>query len=186
MSIAVRKPKRVTFDEYLAFEESSPVRHELIEGVIFAITGGSDTHNIICGNLLIDIGGPLRGRCQTFQGQMKLKVEHHTDGDGYYPDIMVSCSPTDRERLYRKEPVLLIEVLSPSTESLDRGGKFVNYTHIPLLQEYVLVAQDVPQVEIMRRRNAWRPDFLFMGDALTLECVNLSIPVATIYQTLTF
>ena len=186
MSTALRKPKRVTFDEYLAFDETSAVRHELIEGVIFAMSSGSDTHNIICGNLLIDIGGPLRGRCQTFQGQMKLKVDHLTDGDGYYPDIMVSCSPTDRERLFRKEPVLLMEVLSPSTESLDRGGKFANYVQIPSLQEYVLVAQDVPQVEIMRRRQAWRPEFLFMGDTLVIESVGLSLPVATIYQTLTF
>ena len=89
-------------------------------------------------------------------------------------------------RLFRKEPVLLIEVLSPSTESLDRGGKFANYTGIPSLQEYVLVAQDVPQVEIMRRRNAWRPDFLFMGDTLVLDSVGLSIPVSAIYQTLAF
>ena len=186
MSIALRKPKRVTFDEYLAFEETSAVRHELIEGVIFAMSGGSDTHNIICGNLFLQIAGPLLGKCQTFQSQMKLKVEHQTDGDGYYPDIMVSYAPTDREPLCRKEPVLLIEVLSPSTESLDRGGKFANYVQIPSLQDYVLVAQDVPQIEIMRRRNAWRPEFLFMEDTLVLESVNLSIPVATIYQTLTF
>lgn len=186
MSTPLRKPNRVSFDEYLAFEETSEIRHELIEGVIFAMSGGSDAHNIICTNLTIEIGAPLRGRCQTFQGQMKLKVEHQFDGDGYYPDLMVSCSPTDRERQYRKEPVLLVEVLSPSTESLDRGGKFANYTSIPTLQEYVLVAQDVPQIEIMSRRNAWRPQFLFMNDTLVLESVGLSIPVASIYQTMTF
>ena len=186
MSTALRRPQRVTFDEYLAFEETSTVRHELINGVIFAMSGGSDSHNIITGNLFLQIAGPLLGKCQTFQGQMKLKVDHQTDGDGYYPDIMVSCAPTDRERYFRKEPVLLIEVLSPSTEALDRGGKFGNYAQIPSLQEYVLVAQDVPQVEVMRRRNAWRPEFLFMDDTLVLESVGLSVPVTTIYQTLTF
>lgn len=186
MNIALRQPRRVSFKEYLAFEETSEVRHELIEGVIFAMSGGSDAHNIICTNLTIEIGAPLRGKCQTFQGQMKLKVEHQYDGDGYYPDLMVTCSSTDRERLYRKEPVLLVEVLSPSSESLDRGGKFANYTSIPSLQEYVLVAQDVPQIEIMRRRNAWKPDFIFMSDTLVLESVGLSIPVANIYQTLAF
>lgn len=186
MSTALRKPNRVTFDEYLAFEETSAARHELINGVIFAMSGGSDRHNIITGNLFLQIAAPLIGKCQTFQGQMKLKVEHQTDGDGYYPDIMVSCSATDRERYYRKEPMLLIEVLSPSTEALDRGGKFGNFVQIPSLQEYVLVAQDVPQVEVMRRRNAWRPEFLFMGDTLVLESVGLSVPVTTIYQTLTF
>lgn len=186
MNIALRQPKRVTFDEYLVFDETSQARHELINGVIFAMSGASDRHNVVCGNLFLHIGGALIGKCQTFQGMMKLKVEHQTDGDGYYPDIMVSCAPTDRERYYRKEPVLLIEVLSPSTEALDRGGKFANYVQIPSLQEYVLVAQDVPQLEVMRRRNAWRPEFLFMDDTLVLESVGLSIPVATIYQTLTF
>ncbi len=186
MSIPLRKPSRVTFDEYLEFEEAAAIRHELIEGVIFAMSGGSDAHNIICTNLTHEIGGPLRGKCQTFQGQIKLEVEHHDDGDGYYPDLLVTCAPTDRERLFGKKPVLLVEVLSPSTEGLDRGGKFANYIRIPSLQEYVLVAQDVPQIEIMRRRKAWQPDFLFMGDTVELESVGLSIPVAAIYQTLTF
>ncbi len=186
MSVALRKPNRVTFDEYLVFEETSETRHELINGVLFAMSGGTDRHNLITGNLFLQIAGPLLGKCQTFQGQMKLKLDHATDVDGYYPDIMVSCAPTDRERLYRKEPVLLIEAPSPSTEALDRGGKFGNYVQIPSVQEYLLVAQDVPQVEIMRRRNAWRPEFLFMDDTLVLESVGLSIPLTAIYQTIDF
>lgn len=186
MSVAVRRPARVTFDEYLAFEEASEARHELINGALFAMSGGTDRHNLITGNLFLRIAGPLLGKCQTFQGQMKLRVNHAAGGDGYYPDIMVSCAPTDRERLYRQEPVLLIEVLSPSTERADRGDKLVNYLQIPSLQEYVLVAQDVPQVELMRRRQAWNPEFLFMPDTLVLESVGLTVPVTSIYQTLTF
>jgi Uma2 family endonuclease len=183
---ALRKPGRVTFDEYLAFEETCEARHELVGGVLFAMSGGTDRHNIITGNLFLHIAGPLIGKCQVFQGQMKLKVEHQTDGDGYYPDILASCTETDRERLYRREPVLLIEVLSDSTERYDRGDKMLNYLQIPSLQEYVLVAQDVPHVEIMRRRQAWKPDYLFMNDTLVLESVGLNIPVSAIYQTLTF
>ena len=186
MSVALRKDAKMTFDEFLAFEETSTVRHELINGVMFAMSGGTDRHNIINGNLFLKIAGPLLGSCQTFQGQMKLKVAHQVDGDGYYPDLMVSGSPTDRERLYRQEPVLLIEVLSPSTERGDRGEKFLNYTQVPSLREYVLVAQDVPRVEVFRRRLAWQTEFLFMKDTLILESVGLSIPVLDIYQTLSF
>ena len=186
MSGALRKPGRVTFDEYLAFEDATETRHELINGVIFAMTGGTDRHNLICTNLTLVIAGPLKGKCQTFQGQMKLRVAHQTDSDGYYPDLMVSCSPTDREPLYRSEPVLLIEVLSPSTERVDRGEKLINYLNLPSLQEYVLVAQDVPQIEVMRRHAAWQPEFLFLADSLALESVGLRISVSEIYDTINF
>ena len=186
MSAALQKSSRMTFDEYLAFEETSTVRHELIGGVLFAMTGGTDTHNLIAGNLFLHIAGPLIGKCQTFQGQMKLRVTHLPDSDGYYPDIMVTCSPTDRDKLYRSQPVLLIEVLSPTTARFDRGEKRLNYLQIPSLLEYVLVSQDVPRAEIMRRRNAWATEDLDMNDTLVLESVGLTIPVSAIYQTITF
>jgi Uma2 family endonuclease len=141
MSIALRQPRRVSFDEWLAFEETTELRHELINGALFAMSGASDSHNIIVGNLFLQIAGPLMGRCQTFQGMMKLKVDHSIDSDGYYPDILVSCAPTDRERLFRREPVLLIEVLSPSTERTDRGEKLLNYLQITSLIEYLIVSQ---------------------------------------------
>ena len=186
MSVAVRQPKRMTFDEWLAFEETTEERHELINGSIFAMSGSSDSHNLIVGNLFLQIAGPLMDKCQTFQGMMKLKVDHGTDSDGYYPDIMVSCSPSDRERLFRREPVLLIEVLSPSTERTDRGEKLLNYLQIRSLHEYLIVSQDFPQIELMRRRNAWQPEFLFMNDTVVLDSVSLSFPVTAAYRTLTF
>jgi Uma2 family endonuclease len=186
MSGALRNPSRMSFDEYLAFEETATVRHELIDGMLFAMSGGTDVHHIIAGNLFLHIAGPLVGTCQTFQSGMKLRIDHLSESDGYYPDLMVSCAPTDRERLFRKEPVLLIEVLSPSTARLDRGEKKLNYMQIPSLLEYVLVAQDIPKVEIMRRREAWTTHDLYPGDTLELESVGLRIPMSAIYQTITF
>ena len=186
MTTTLKRPSRISFDEYLAFEETASVRHELIDGMLFAMSGGTDVHHIIAGNLFLDIAGPLRGKCQVFQGGMKLKVEHTRESDGYYPDILVSCSPTDREKLFRKEPILLIEVQSPSTERLDRGEKRLNYLQIPSLQEYVLVAQDKPKVEIMRRRTSWLVEELYPGDALVLESVGLTVPLSSIYETITF
>jgi Uma2 family endonuclease len=186
MVSVARKPSRISFDDYLAMEETTPVRHELIDGVLFAMAGGSDAHHLICTNLTLLIGGPLLGKCQTFQGGMKLRVDHLADSDGYYPDLMVSSAATDREKLFRREPILLIEVLSPSTARLDRGEKRLNYLQIPSLIEYVLVAQDIPKVEIMRRREAWATQELYPGDTLELESVGLKIPLAAIYQTITF
>jgi Uma2 family endonuclease len=82
--------------------------------------------------------------------------------------------------------VLLIEVTSPSTARLDRGEKRLNYLQIPSLLEYVLVAQEIPKVEIMRRSEAWVTRELFPGDALELDSVGLKLPLADIYQTITF
>jgi Uma2 family endonuclease len=119
---AVRKPERMTFEDYLDFEDATALRHELMDGNVFAMSGASDVHNLICTNLMLLIAGPLLGKCQVFQGGMKLKVDHANSSDGFYPDVMVSCSATDRDKLFRKEPVLLIEVLSPSTARIDRGA----------------------------------------------------------------
>jgi Uma2 family endonuclease len=186
MASALRKSSRITFDEYLALEEAASVRHELIDGEVFAMSGGIDVHHLIAGNLFLNIAGPLIGKCQTFQGGMKLRIDHQSDSDGYYPDLMVICSQADREKLFRREPILLIEVLSPSTARLERGEKRLNYLQIPSLLEYVLVAQDIPKVEIMRRREAWQKHELYPGDTLALDSVGLKIPLSTIYQTITF
>lgn len=186
MSSVLRRPTRMTFDEYLAFEETATVRHELIDGMLFAMSGGTDAHGLICGNLYLAIAGPLRGKCQVFQAGMKLRVEHSNESDGYYPDILVSCDPSDRDRLFRKAPLLLIEVLSPSTERLDRGEKKLNYLQMPSLQEYVLVSQDKPKVEIMRRRTSWAVEELYPGETLLLDSVGLTLPLSEIYQTIDF
>jgi Uma2 family endonuclease len=186
MSSVLRKPTRVTFEEYIAFEETATVRHELIDGTLFAMVGGSDAHELITGRLFLRIAGHLADRCQVFQSGMRLKVEHAHDSDGYYPDILVSCDPADRERMFRRSPILLIEVLSPSTERPDRGEKKLNYLQIPSLQEYLLVAQDKPNVEIMRRRTSWAVEELYPDDTLNMESVGLSLSLSDIYNTIRF
>lgn len=186
MSIALRKPNRVTEQEYLDFENASPLRHELVGGVIYGMVGGTDRHNMICGNLFAPLHATLTSPCQVFSAQMKLRVEAAGDVDHYYPDVFVSCDPTDRDRLFREKPCLIVEVLSDSTEKDDRHGKFLSYRQIPSLQEYVLVAQDVPQIEIMRRRASWKPEFVFLEDTLALESVKLTIPARNIYRDIPF
>jgi Uma2 family endonuclease len=186
MSQVVRRPKRVTPEEYLAFETSSELRHEYVDGVLYAMVGGTDRHNLIAGNLFLALGNHLPDRCQVFEQVMKLRVVNDRAERFFYPDIIVSCGENDRAELYREQPILLAEVLSPSTERADRTDKFSAYVTIDTLQEYVIIAQDVPQVEIFRRRNAWQLETSFATDTITLESVALTLPVSQIYRRITF
>ena len=185
MSRAVRLPKRLTTPEYLDFEQGASVRHELVGGEMYAMVGGRDRHNIGADNLLTAFSTHLPDSCQVFEQSMKLRIALDLAEDLYYPDLTVSCDAGDRERLYREKPSILGEVLSPSTEREDRREKFAAYTHIPSLQEFILVAQDVPQVELFRRSNAWRPEHFFLEDAVTFESAGLTLPVMQICRRVT-
>lgn len=186
MSQALRSPTRWTPAEYLRFEGSSSERHEFVDGVLYAMVGGTDRHNLIAGNLFIALGNHLPERCQAFEQSMKLRVMVDRAEYYYYPDVMVSCSDTDRAPLFRENPILLAEVISESSERSDRTDKFIVYRSIPELQEYVLIAQDVPQVEVFRRRNAWQVETFFMNDTITLESVQLTLPVTQLFRRVSF
>lgn len=186
MSHALRSPTRWTAAEYLRFEDSSSERHEFVDGVLYAVVGGTDRHNLIAGNLFVALGNHLPERCQAFEQSMKLRVMVDRAEHYYYPDVMVSCSDTDRAPLFREKPILLVEVISESSERSDRTDKFIVYRSIAELQEYVLIAQDVPQVEIFRRRNAWQVETFFMNDTITLESVQLAMPVAQLFRRVSF
>jgi Uma2 family endonuclease len=186
MSVVLRKPNRLSEREYFDFENASKLRHEFVGGVIFAMVGGSDRHNLICGNVFAAIRPNLAAPCQAFSAQMKLRVSLADSVDHYYPDVFVTCDASDRAPLCRERPCLIIEVLSDSTEMDDRRSKFLAYTTIPSLQEYVLIAQDVPQLEVMRRRASWKPEYLFADDTLRLESLGLSVPVREIYRDIAF
>ena len=186
MSQAVRLPKRLTTSEYFDFEKGASVRHELVGGIIYAIVGSTDRRNIIAGNLLIAFSTHLPDACQVFEQSMKLRIATEAAEDFYYPDFMVSCDAGDRERLFREKPSILGEVLSPSTPREDRREKFAAYTQIPTLQEFVLIAQDVPQGELFRRSNAWRPEHFFLEDSVTFTSAGLTLPVEQIYRRVTF
>jgi Uma2 family endonuclease len=186
MSLALRSPRRWSVEEYLAFEEASAERHEYIEGVLYAMVGGTDRHNLIAGNLFASLHAHLPDRCQVFEQAMKLRVVLDRSERFFYPDVLVSCSGTDTAPLYREAPLLLAEVLSESTERADRVDKPPVYQTIAELQEYVIIAQDVPQVEVFRRRSAWQVETFFMNDSINLESVALNLPVSQIYRRIKF
>ena len=174
-----------TFDDYLEWENQQSQRHEFIRGEVFAMAGGTDVHNEAAGNLYVLLHQHLRGSpCRVFMADVKVRVE--AADCGFYPDLLVTCAESDRaDRLVKRAPILIIEVLSPSTASFDLGDKFAAYRQLDSLQEYALVDPGRMRIEIYRRReNQWWLDSAGPGERLHLACIDLDCPVEAVYEDL--
>lgn len=168
---AVLKP-RVDLQAYLDWENAQVEKHELVQGEIFAMTGGRRTHGRALANLVRLLGNLLEGSpCQVFADSMKLQV---ADDTVLYPDVFVTCSPMDlaTEQIFR-EPKLVIEVLSPSTQAYDRSRKFALYRRLASLQEYILVDPETRRVEGFHRNAAGEWVLRDMSDGDTVQSVSL-------------
>ncbi|HEY9644837.1 MAG TPA: Uma2 family endonuclease [Chroococcidiopsis sp.] len=188
--IANAQPQGFTPAEYLAWEAEQPIRHEYINGEVYAMTGGTLPHNDIAVNLISALRGFLRGTgCKARMADAKVRVSEQ--GPYFYPDVVVSCDERDRratDAVYY--PKLIIEVLSPSTAGFDRGDKFKFYRRIPTLQEYVLVDAEKVGVDCYRKTSAgkWEltayPDDAADAENPILELVSLDFrcPLALVYE----
>lgn len=170
--------------EYLAFEETSAVRHEFVGGEVHAMSGASLAHNKITGNIFAHFHARLRGGpCQVFMSDVKVRLEISRDDIFYYPDVVVSCHPTSSEKYFLRFPTLVVEVLSPSTETTDRREKHANYRYAQTLEEYVLVSQERREVTIFRRATGWQSEQLTGPDAVAeFRSLNQSLTFAEIYE----
>ena len=146
----------ISIEEYLQAEKSSPIKHEYIQGQIYAMAGASDAHVTITANLVALLRNHIRGTgCRLYVADMKARIE--SLDIFYYPDIMVTCDSRDTQfEYFKRYPSLIIEVLSPSTEALDRGDKFSDYQELDTLQEYVLVSQNRQRIDCFRRNSEER------------------------------
>lgn len=185
MSVAAARP-RLTPREYLARERQAEIKHEFVLGEIFAMSGASPAHNRICFNLAGRISPALAGGpCQGYSSDQRVAVPGSVLYT--YPDITVVCGEPEFDE-YDPDtlvnPTLIVEVLSPSTEAWDRGGKFAHYRRLPSLREYVLIAQDRPRVECyLRRGEEWiLTEFSGMDAVLTLASVQSQVPLTEIYD----
>lgn len=179
------QPRHYTAEEYFALESTGEIRHEFFEGEVFAMAGKSLAHNIIVQNFVLTLRPALRGkRCQVAIETVQLAVEanrHYT-----YPDVVVSCDAQDQHesrRLYH--PVLIVEVLSPSTEAYDRGLKFNQYKKLPSLRHYLLVSQKTWLVEWyqLSEHGVWGHTALAeAADVLVVPELNLTLTLAQIYE----
>ncbi|MBZ4193355.1 MAG: Uma2 family endonuclease [Candidatus Contendobacter sp.] len=171
--------------DYLAFEESSEVKHEYINGEIYAMAGASVRHNRITLNLAERLIGHLRGTpCEVFVVEVKLHLQQLRQDIFYYPDVMVCCDPKDREPYYRTRPCLIVEVLSGGTARVDQREKLFAYTRLDSLQGYLLLDQDRMIAMLHRREgNEWRlTEFRDPAAELTLPCANLTVRLAELYE----
>lgn len=148
-------------EDYLRLETESPIKHEYIDGMAYAMAGASDEHVTIAGNLFALLRSHVRGsQCRVYMADMKVRIE--TRNRFYYPDVMVTCDPRDRDTsTYKQYPKLVVEVLSDSTEAFDRGDKFVDYQSLDSLEEYVVINTRHQRVECFRRNGAgqWVLDY---------------------------
>ena len=173
-------------DDYLAWEQEQPCRHEYIDGEVFAMSGASDAHGTAALNLAALLRNALRGTpCKPFIADMKVQVA--AANSFYYPDILVTCDPRDRtpEASHVKQhPCLIVEVLSPSTEAYDRGNKFAAYRQLEALQEYALVSLEARRIEIFRRvaTGYWVLHPFALDETLELASLDFRCPVAEIFE----
>lgn len=174
----------VSAEDYLRGEPSSEVRHEYVAGVLDAMSGASEEHNELAGNLYTALRSHLRGGpCKVFMVDMKVRLELGPKEVFYYPDLAVTCDARDIERHFKRYPKVIVEVLSPETERTDRREKFMAYTGIGTLEEYVLVDQDQREVTVFRRATGWAAEVLTASEAvLTLPSLDFNLSLAEIYE----
>ncbi|MGL5792878.1 MAG: Uma2 family endonuclease [Waterburya sp.] len=179
----------LTPEEYLEMEAASDIKHEYIAGEIYAMAGATDAHVTIALNMAILLRSHLRGSgCRVYISDMKVRIE--SKNRFYYPDVMVTCEPQDRENSnYKRFPRLIVEVLSDSTEAFDRGDKFADYQSLPSLQEYVLINTKKARIECFRRRDdgLWLLQFYELKDSqFELASVGFQGKINQVYEEVDF
>jgi Uma2 family endonuclease len=173
-------------EEYLAWEAEQSEKHEYVDGEVFAMAGAAEGHVTVTGNVYMALRQHLKGSpCRTFMADMK--VQAHADSGFYYPDVVVTCSARDaKDPLVKREPSLLVEVLSPSTAAYDRGAKFSSYRQLASLQEYVLIDTDTRATDVYRKGadGLWVLHPFAGNEAVELASVALTIPAAVLFDEL--
>lgn len=185
--------RRYTVSEYLAFERTAEVRHEYRNGEILAMAGGSYNHSLILANLIRELGNALKGKpCRALESNLRVKIPRtplYT-----YPDATVICGdpqfdPSDTGMETIINPRALFEVISPTSEAYDRGEKFTRYRQLESLQEYVLVSQESPHVQVFVRQEGatWLfTAFSGLDAQARIGGLEIDIPLREIYASIQF
>lgn len=178
--MALQQPRQpISEADYLAGEMISEIKHELIDGEVYAMAGASRHHNLIISNMLQRLTNHLQsGPCATFSSDLKLKAGHNF----FYPDVMVVCGDENGHDYYTDQPTLIVEVLSKATRRIDKTIKLAAYQGLTSVQEYVLIETEHVEVEVLRRSASWSPANYFLGDSIHFESIGLTVAVADLYQ----
>lgn len=176
----------MTYAEYIAAEEKSEIKHEYLRGEVFAMAGGTIDHGALAAAVIAALSGAMKGRpCRVFTSDVRVRIRE-TDL-ATYPDVSVVCGKleTDSEDPHAiVNPIVLVEVLSDSTEAHDRGEKAAHYRHIRSLREYVLVSQHTKRIEVYRKNELGRWELFEFeaGATAELQSVSCQLSVDDIYR----
>ncbi|PWU16738.1 MAG: hypothetical protein C5B50_12870 [Verrucomicrobia bacterium] len=184
MPLAVAREEPISVEDYLAAERVSEIRHEYVGGVVYAMAGASKDHVQIALNIYSFFRGALRGGpCRAFVTDLKVQLKWKGEDVFYYPDVVIGCDRRDTRPELLTYPKLVVEVLSDSTQRLDRWEKRLAYQGIETLQEYLLVAQDRLEATLFRRANNWDPEvFAQLKQKVPLESLGLKLSLTAIYE----
>lgn len=182
MALAKLKPK-ISVEEYLESEKFSQIKHEYLDGEIYAMSGVSKRHNRISRNLLERLIAHLKSSdCETFYNEVKLRVKHLNRF--YYPDLVVVCGEDDEHDYYITKPTIIVEVLSPTTALTDRREKWFAYQEMDGLKEYVMIEQETERADVYRRRDDGLWSYLEFGreEEIEFESIKFQMPMAELYD----
>jgi Uma2 family endonuclease len=181
----------VTPEEYLAAERLSEIRSEYLDGGVYPMTGASLNHIQIVSNITVELANQLRGRpCRVLQSELKIRLQESRKF--FYPDVTVLCDEPqfhDERRDIILNPLIVVEVLSKSTEAFDRGAKFRAYRTLESLKEYVLVAQDSPSVEqyVKDGNGSWKlVEAVGIESSLALPSIGCTLNLGAVYDKVDF
>ncbi len=179
--------KKLTPEEYLEWEREAPQKHEYYRGELFAMAGTGARHNVIAKNLMVDIGTQLKGKqCQPYGSDLRIHIPENTLFT--YPDISIICRDIVEEEAnddYTIEPTVIIEILSPSTKSYDRGEKFRLYRDIPSLKAYILIDSESIAIEAfhINASGHWElEEYKSLNETLSIPVLQLTLPLHDIYE----
>lgn len=174
---------KMSLQAFLDWENQQPERHEFYRGEVFAMVGARRVHGVVVGNLCAALKARLQGRIgQVFAHSMQVRV---ADDAVFYPDVFVTCDARDlRTEMVFEHPMLIVEVLSASTQAFDRGAKFAAYRGLTSLREYVLIDPDTRSVEVFRRneRGLFELHDQSGAAALALASLDASIPMGEVFE----
>lgn len=176
--------KKMTEQEYLQSEETSPVKREYVDGFVYPLhgqAGATSRHGILALNVATALYRPARARgCQVYASDLRVKV---LQGRYYYPDVLVTCESLDPKARYAQSPCLIVEVLSDSTRDLDRREKLWAYQSLPSLQGYLLVDTAARAARLYTRSaGGWQEEFWEEGGEIHLPCVDVVLTLDEVYE----
>ena len=186
---AAKKLDLISVDDYLAGELVSPVKHEYLGGIVYAMAGAINSHNAIASNTLVALGSRLRGQiCRPYNSDTKIRVRLPTHTRFYYPDVSVVCRPNPPSDSFQDDPAVLVEVISESTRRIDEGEKRDAYLTIGSLCAFVLIEQDSPAALVYRRQEQGfvRETYQGLDAIIPLDEVGVRLPLQEVYEAITF